>query len=248
DGQIITKSFWTLEDVIAKGLPSTTRNFDRVLEEEALTDLEELLNDAVSRRMISDVPLGSFLSGGIDSSLVTAIAQKHSVQPIQKLPIGFDEKGYNEAPYAIAVADHLGTDHAALLVTPQQILDTIPRLPHLYDEPFADSSQIPTFLVSQLARQSVTVALSGDGGDELFGGYNRHLWAPRIWSVVRHLPRSLKTTAARSSLSVKPEHWDKIVGRLGRLSPSRQPGNHLHKAASALNSDSPQALYRLLVQ
>lgn len=245
DGQIITKSFWTLEDVIAKGLPSTTRKFDRVLEEEALTDLEELLNDAVNRRMISDVPLGSFLSGGIDSSLVTAIAQKHSVRPIQTFTIGFDEKGYNEAPYARAVAEHLGTDHTALLVTPQQILDTIPRLPHLYDEPFADSSQIPTFLVSQLARQSVTVALSGDGGDEVFGGYTRYLWGDTLQKIISGVP--FCSSLATLLTTISPGSWDLLSSLIPASRRPSKLGHKVHKMARSLKAKTPEALYDSLI-
>jgi asparagine synthase (glutamine-hydrolysing) len=244
DGLVSQKTFWALEDVISHGL-STMNHQKNHSPEEALDELEELLDDAVSRRMISDVPLGTFLSGGIDSSLVTAIAQKHSSRPIQTFTIGFDEKGYNEAPYAKAIADHLGTDHTALLVTPHQILDVIPRLPHLYDEPFADSSQIPTFLVAQLARQSVTVALSGDGGDEVFGGYTRYMWGETLRKMTAHIP--FCGTFAKLLTLIPPSGWD----LLSQLIPvSKRPpnfGHKIHKLARSLNAKTPEDLYDSLI-
>lgn len=245
DGQITKKTFWNLDDVIAKGLPSASRKLDRTLEEEALTDLEELLNDAVSRRMISDVPLGSFLSGGIDSSLVTAIAQRQSARPIQTFTIGFEEKDYNEAPYAKAIADHLGTDHTALVVTPRQMLDVIPLLPHLYDEPFADSSQIPTFLVSQLARQSVTVALSGDGGDELFGGYSRYLVGNTLWKIIRNTP--FRGSMAALIKTIPPRGWDLLSSALPASHRPRKFGHKMHKLARSISAKTPEAFYESLI-
>ncbi|MBM3632960.1 MAG: asparagine synthase (glutamine-hydrolyzing) [Alphaproteobacteria bacterium] len=244
DGLVTQKPFWTLEEVITKGISSLKATPDHS-PESALNELELLLNDAVTRRMISDVPLGTFLSGGIDSSLVTAIAQKNSSRPIQTFTIGFDEKDYNEAPYARAVAEHLGTDHTALLVTPRRILDVIPRLPHLYDEPFADSSQIPTFLVSQLARQSVTVALSGDGGDEIFGGYTRYMWGNTLQKISSRVP--FCGDLANLLAMIPPSSWDLLSYLIPASKRPPKLGHKIHKLARSLKAKSPEALYDSLI-
>lgn len=211
--------------------------------DEAVTALETLLSDAVGQQMMADVPLGAFLSGGIDSSTVVALMQAHSSRPVRTFSIGFHEEGYNEAEHAKAVAKHLGTDHTELYVTPAEALAVIPKLPTLYSEPFADSSQIPTFLVSQLARQHVTVSLSGDAGDELFCGYTRYQMTARVWDKVSHLPRPIRQLVAGVITALPPAAWDKVGGL---LSMSRV-GDKLHKGAALLGSRAVAELYRGMV-
>ena len=209
--------------------------------------LETLLQDAVSRRMIADVPLGAFLSGGVDSSTVVALMQKARLGKVRTFSIGFDLPGYDEAPHAAAVARHLGTDHTELTVTSSQALDVIPQLPTFYDEPFADSSQIPTYLVSAMTRKHVTVALSGDGGDELFAGYNRYHLTQRFWRALSLMPRSLRNAAAASVTAVRPDRWTSLAAVLPKRLRPPQAGDKLYKLAAVLKLDSPDALYRRLV-
>jgi len=182
---------------------------------EAVAALEQTLSRAVSRQMISDVPLGAFLSGGVDSSTIVALVQAQSTRPVKTFTVGFEEAGFDESPYAAAVAGHLGTDHVALRVTNAETRAVIPDLPTLYDEPFADSSQIPTHLVCRAARTQATVALSGDGGDELFGGYNRHVWGPRIWNRVASVPHPVRRGLGRAIEAVPVSAWD-AVGAMHR--------------------------------
>jgi len=244
DGQITEKTFWTLEEIIDQH-HSFPNHLSEQSSEEALLNLEELLNDAISRRMISDVPVGTFLSGGIDSSLVTAIAQRHTSRPLQTFTIGFNEKEYNEAPYARAIANHLGTNHTELSITPSQILNVIPSLPHLYDEPFADSSQIPTFLVSQLARQSVAVVLSGDGGDEVFGGYSRYQWSNKLWKIMTYTPFRGSIGTVLQTIPIRA--WD-LLGSI--IPPSKRPlklGKKIHKVARSMAAKTPESFYESLI-
>lgn len=210
---------------------------------EAVNTLKGLLRDAVSKQMMADVPLGAFLSGGIDSSTVVALMQSQSPRAVRTFSIGFHEKGYNEAEYANSIAKHLGTDHTELYITPDQALAVIPKLPSLYSEPFADSSQIPTFLVSQLARQHVTVSLSGDGGDELFCGYTRYQMTAGLWDKVSCVPRLLRRLTAMMITAVPPRAWDK----LGSILPMSHVGDRLHKGAMLLGSTSVDDLYRGMV-
>ncbi len=217
-------------------------------EKEATDDLEKLLTSSVGQQMVADVPLGAFLSGGVDSSTIVALMQQQSARRVKTFTIGFHEAGYNEAEYALAVAKHLGTDHTELYVSAQQALDVVQKLPHLYDEPFADSSQIPTFLVSQLARQHVTVSLSGDAGDELFCGYNRYQLTDRLWRKLSRVPQPLRQLAAKVMTSVPTDTWSQLGGMLGSLVPdASRLGDKLHKAAGVVASDSASALYLGLV-
>jgi asparagine synthase (glutamine-hydrolysing) len=219
-------------------------------EEEALEALEALLAEATTRQMLADVPLGAFLSGGIDSSLIVALMQRHHHEPVKTFTIGFTDAAYDESSAARAVARHLGTAHTQWIVTPEDALAVIPQLPTLYDEPFADSSQIPTHLVATLARRHVSVALSGDGGDEIFGGYNRHVWGPRLWSQLAPWPRKLRAGLARVVRAVPPAAWDGVVGAASRVVPPlrlRLPGEKLHKATRLLEAAGPEELHALLL-
>ncbi len=188
------RPYWSLEEAVARAAEDPFRGPI----DEATDALERLVADAVRRRMIADVPLGAFLSGGIDSSLVVALMQRHSHRAVQTFTIGFEEREYDEAPYAAAVARHLGTDHTEQYVRPREAWQVIPRLPEIYDEPFGDSSAVPTLLVSELARRYVTVVLSGDGGDELFGGYQRYLHIARLWRALERVPLAVRKAAAKA--------------------------------------------------
>lgn len=218
-------------------------------ESEAVEALDRLLADAVAIRMISDVPLGAFLSGGIDSSLIVALMQRASSRPVKTFSIGFREADYNEADHAHAIAHSLGTEHASLFVADKETHEIIPQLSAIYQEPFGDSSQIPAILVSRLARQYVTVSLSGEGGDEIFGGYNRYR-APSAYRVGRKLPPSLRRILIRAIRSMSPDRWNRIVALYSRLIPGVKPvqtfGDKAYKLADIWSASSEQALYWLL--
>ncbi|PPC89513.1 MAG: asparagine synthase (glutamine-hydrolyzing) [Methylobacter sp.] len=213
--------------------------------EQAVEDLEILLKKAVHQQMAADVPLGAFLSGGVDSSLVVALMQAQAGRPVKTFSIGFYEDGFNEAVHAKAVAQHLGTDHTELYVTAEQAMAVIPRLPNLYDEPFADSSQIPTFLVAQLAKQQVTVALSGDAGDELFCGYNRYLMTANLWHKIARLPLALRRLLAKGLVSLPPDKWNALARMLpvNKSVPPVNWGDKLHKGADLLSNQTVDELY-----
>lgn len=241
----LTVSLTQLEPKITKYWDAAQVALDGVAQpfsgspDEAVDALEKLAKDAVRQQMVADVPLGAFLSGGIDSSTVVALMQAQSTRSVKTFTIGFEEETYSEAVHAKAVAQHLGTEHIELYVTPQQAMEVIPRLPDLYCEPFADSSQIPTFLVSQMARRHVTVSLSGDAGDELFCGYNRYQLTARLWQRLALLPKPLRSMVARGITAVAPQTWNRYVGFL----PWTSVGDKLHKGADVLASASAEELY-----
>jgi len=235
-----SQPWWQLSSVIEA---CSTAAFQS--DAQALDALDQSLSNAVAEQAIADVPLGAFLSGGIDSSLIAALLQRQSSQPLRTFTIGFEEAGFNEAPYARAVAEHLGTSHSETLLTSADARALIPQLPQLYCEPFADSSQLPTHLVCRAARQAgLTVALSGDGGDELFGGYNRYFWGPRIWNRLAWLPGPLRRGLGRAITAMPPPAWD----ALGQPLPIVQLGHKAHKLAALLRHvRSSDDLYRSLV-
>ena len=224
-GGISLRPYWSLGDAVATGARARLSD-----EGEALDALEGALREAVRVQSLADVPLGAFLSGGVDSSTIVALMQQQASRPVRTFTVGFEEAGFDESSHARAVARHLGTDHSELFVTAAEARAVIPLLPVMYDEPFADSSQIPTHLVCRAARQQVTVALSGDAGDELFGGYNRYFWAPRIWSRVARLPYPARQALAAALQSAAPSAWDRLLGRAGVV----RPGEKLHKLGRAL--------------
>ncbi|MFL5404170.1 MAG: asparagine synthase (glutamine-hydrolyzing) [Gemmatimonadales bacterium] len=244
DGSHQPTVYWSAREAVERGVAEPFQGSDG----EAASELERLLSRAVGRQMVADVPLGAFLSGGIDSSTVVALMQAQSTRPVKTFTIGFCEAGHNEAEHAKAVAQHLGTDHTELYVTAAEARDIIPRLPALYDEPFSDASQIPTFLVAQLARRKVTVSLSGDGGDELFGGYNRYFIGRGTWKRVGWLPAPLRRVAAAGITLASPARWDRLLASITMVLPGHlhygNPGEKLHKLASVLGARDPDDIYR----
>jgi len=237
-GGLSLERYWSYRDVVRAGLRDPIRD-----ETEALGELERTLASAIRGQSMADVPVGAFLSGGIDSSTICALYQKYSDVPIRTFSIGFEEAGYNEAADARRVAEHLGTVHHERYVTVREAREVIPLLPTMYDEPFADSSQIPTHLVSRFAREQVTVALTGDGGDELFAGYNRHFAAPRLWAQLQKLPRPLRAGTGLPLSRVPAQFWSGLANLLpGRYQPHL--GSKLQKAFRlAASADSFDQVY-----
>lgn len=244
DGSQREDVFWSMEQVVQRPGQKITSLHD------AVAQTEPLLDDAVRRRMIADVRFGTFLSGGLDSSLITALMQKNSTRgPVRSFSIGFHHDGYDEAKQAKAIAQHLGTDHTELYVTERDLRDEVPKLIDVYDEPFADSSQIPTLLLSRLTRQSVTVALSGDGGDEVFAGYNRYLTRAKIRMVQRKIPRALRWLGAEALCHLPPALANSFAGLvLGRTKAQQLDlGRRLLKMGRLFRTTTPEAAYDALL-
>ena len=243
-GKETRQRYWDLRRIARDAVRARTALDDRT----AVEALDQLLRDAVKRRMIADVPLGAFVSGGIDSSTVLALMQVQSDRPVRSFSIGFDEAGYDEAYHAKRVAAHLGTDHTELYVAPEQARAVLPGIATWFDEPFADSSQIPTYLVSEMTRRHATVALSGDGGDELFAGYNRYRWAELLWRRVGGWPQPLRAAVAAFLRGVTPAAWDRLARAVPRSVRPPLAGDKAHKLAALLSSMTDRdALYRRLV-
>jgi asparagine synthase (glutamine-hydrolysing) len=239
NGSCAIAPYWSLGEIAAKALSNRRRMSDQ----EAVAGLECVLRDSVARQMVADVPVGVLLSGGIDSSTVAALAQTQNLRRVRSFAIGFHVEGFDEANHAAAVARHLGTDHTELYVDAPMALDVIPRLPHMYDEPFADPSQIPTHLVSALTRRHVTVVLSGDGGDELFAGYDRYFHALRLTRIPMALPQPIRRLLARVLTQVPAQWLDTALGRL-RI---QRLGTKLRKAGHMLTEGGHDRLYRRLM-
>lgn len=237
-------AYWSLVEVAAKGMAQPFAGNDA----DAIAVLDEQLSQTISLQMMADVPLGAFLSGGVDSSTIVALMQAQSSRPIKTFSIGFDEGGYNEAVYAKAVAQHLGTDHTERYVSSAEAMEVIPRLAIMYDEPFADSSQIPTFLMSQMARTHVAVSLSGDAGDELFCGYNRYALTD-IWRKISRVPFGVRSTAGRLIKTITPSTWESFFQYASKfLTLPSNMGEKMEKLASSLECvDGVEALYYCLV-
>lgn len=243
NGNLSIHEFWSLRSCVQRAI---SEPFEGSVEE-AEEELDSLLGNAVRLRMHADVPLGAFLSGGIDSSLVVALMQAQNTRPVRTFSIGFHGEQYDEAGNARQVAAHLKTEHTELYVTAADAVAMVERLPEIYDEPFADSSQIPTLLVSQLARRHVTVSLSGDGGDEVFGGYNRYTWGSAVWNRIHRTPQALRRIAASAITAAPPRFWDAAFRCAGPVLPrswrQRVPGYKLHKVAGLLLSQDMMEMY-----
>lgn len=232
----LMEPYWSHKNALNKSRKNPVANLDNVVDE-----FDEILSECVRERMISDVPLGAFLSGGIDSSTVVALMQKHSDSPVKTYSIGFDEVGYNEAEHAAEIARHLKTEHHELYVSSKDALNVVPKLSNIYDEPFADASAIPTYLVAKFAREGVTVALSGDGGDEMLGGYNRHIAGPKAWNIAQNIPPKFRSVVSGIIRTVPPNVWS-------GMRPDRpQFGSHMHKLADAMGKETQSDLYLSLV-
>jgi asparagine synthase (glutamine-hydrolysing) len=232
-GNLRLYRWWSLASVVEAGVQNQISSDD-----EALETLEQRLKEAVRMQSLADVPLGAFLSGGVDSSCIVALMQAQSKNKVKTFTVGFEESGFDESPHARAVAKHLGTEHNEFYVSVRQAQSVIADLPSIYDEPFADSSQIPTHLVCKVARQKVTVALSGDAGDEMFGGYNRYFWGPRIWKRLSFVPYPARQLLGSAIRVVSPASWDNLMGPINAFMPGSKKilraGANAHKLAARL--------------
>ena len=241
------KRFWSFENIVKDGANTPFLGS----ESDAIHSMENLLLKSVAQQMRSDVPVGAFLSGGIDSSLIVALMQKMTTAPIKTFSIGFDDKNYNEANYAKKVAQYLKTDHTELYVSPSTVLDTLSNLPEIYDEPFSDPSQIPTYLVSKMTSNYVKVSLSGDAGDEIFGGYNRYIFINKLWKILSITPLFLKSLGSKAITSIRPDTWNRFFQANSLVIPNRWQvsnyGEKLHKGARILTSENIISLYRGIV-
>jgi asparagine synthase (glutamine-hydrolysing) len=247
EGEVKIKAYWSFRACVLRAIAEPFCGSA----EDACDQLDCLLRDAIKLRVRADVPLGALLSGGIDSSLLVALTQAQTARPVRTFSIGFCDAAYDEAREARAVAQHLGTDHTELFVTSDQAMDVLGSLPEIYDEPFADSSQIPTLLVAQLTRRHVTVSLSGDGGDEIFGGYNRYIWGGRLWSRFSHVPHLLRRVLASAISAIGPQVWDTAFAHARPVLPKdwhqRMPGYKVHKLANLLRSSDGLDMYGRMV-
>lgn len=247
DGTVKVTSYWALTDAVEAGQRDPLTGSD----DELVSAFEAALAGVIREQVVADVPVGAFLSGGIDSSTVVALMRQVSGVQVRTFSIGFHEAAYNEADHAARVAHHLGTAHTELYVTAAEAREVIPDLPFIYDEPFADSSQIPTTLVARLARQHVTVALSGDGGDELLGGYTRYFQGVELWHRLGRVPPLARDAAAAVIGAISPGGWDRVFRALGSIMPARarvvQGGDRIHKLAAVLRGRSLASVYERLV-
>ncbi|HET6229359.1 MAG TPA: asparagine synthase (glutamine-hydrolyzing) [Longimicrobiaceae bacterium] len=241
------RPFWSVEEAARHGIANPFSGDD----DEAADEVERVIADAVRLRMRADVPLGAFLSGGIDSSLVVSLMQAWSARPVKTFTIGFDAAEHDESAHAAAVARHLGTEHTSVTLTGDDALASIPDLPRLFDEPLADPSLIPTLLVSRVARRDVTVALSGDGGDELFAGYNRYVSGERAIRRAVRIPSPVRRALAGGLSAPSPAAWDRMYAAVAPLLPAsaraRLPGDKAHKLAALLRQPGAAGMYRSLL-
>jgi len=241
------KYYWSIADVAS----GDSLNKDSCNYEQAVDKLDALLGDSIESQMMSDVPIGAFLSGGVDSTAITALAQSQSTVPIKTFTIGFDEELYNEAQYAKKISKYLGTDHTELYVSSKDALNVIKKLPDIYTEPFADPSQIPTFLVSEMTRSHVTVGLSGDAGDEIFAGYNRYILMDQYWNNLDKTPYLIRKFISKGIDKISPDRLNKLLLHAQKILPIKYQqtniGEKLHKASIALKAKTPDELYRSMI-